>query len=363
MKLGYYAPLPPAASGVADYAADLLTALQAENEVLVNADGAVARRIYHIGNNGLHWEIYQRALREPGLVILHDAVLHHLLLGKLSREEYVAEFVYNYGEWHRQTAERLWERRGQSAADPAYFARPMLRRLAEGAERVFVHNPAAARLVREHHPAATVEVVPHYFRAPRTHSYWEVDQYREGRLGVGREELLLGVLGHLRESKRLDTILRVFAELRQQGLAVRLLLQGEFVGAELERALEPWLAQDGLVRLGFLPEAEWWLMAHALDGVINLRWPSAGESSGIATRLMGIGKPVLVTRGEETAELPEASVVKVDAGLAEREQLTKFWIWLLYNKDARLAVGRHAARHVAEHHSLARVTERILALG
>ena len=30
--------------------------------------------------------------------------LHHLLLGKLSKEEYVEEFVFNYGEWLRDFA-------------------------------------------------------------------------------------------------------------------------------------------------------------------------------------------------------------------------------------------------------------------
>ena len=39
--------------------------------------------LYHVGNNALHREIYQRALTNPGVVVLHDAVLQHLLLGML----------------------------------------------------------------------------------------------------------------------------------------------------------------------------------------------------------------------------------------------------------------------------------------
>ena len=44
MTVGYFAPLPPAKSGVADYAADLLPLLPAR----VNAPGDV--NLYHIGN-------------------------------------------------------------------------------------------------------------------------------------------------------------------------------------------------------------------------------------------------------------------------------------------------------------------------
>ena len=85
MKLAYHAPLPPAATGVAQYAATLLSYLRDEFEI----DDSAKAGLYQIGNNKLHWEIYRRALREPGVVLLHDACLHHLLLGQLSREEYV----------------------------------------------------------------------------------------------------------------------------------------------------------------------------------------------------------------------------------------------------------------------------------
>ncbi len=363
MNLAYFSALPPAPSGVADYAQLLLNELQQRATVTVNAASSQTEaRLYQIGNNPLHWDHYQLAIREPGTVLLHDAVLHHLLLGKLKREEYIEEFVYNYGEWYRDTAARYWQRRAQSSADPAYFERPLLRRLGEASNCVIVHNPAAAKLVREHAPETPVEIVPHLFVAPRDHSFWDIDMYREQELGVQPDEVLFGVLGHLRETKRLETVLRVFGQLRRQNVPVRLLVQGSFVGPDLERALAPLLAQPGVIRRGFLAEEEWWLMARSLDGAINLRWPSAGESSGITTRLMGIAKPVLVTRGLETSALPEASVVKIDPGLAESEHLALAWAWLVSHESARLSIGRHAARHVIWHHSLPDIAGQILAV-
>jgi glycosyltransferase involved in cell wall biosynthesis len=352
MKLAYYAPLPPAPSGVADYAQALLEGLQAHYDVSVNPATSTADCcLYQIGNNPLHWEHYQLALRQPGFVILHDAVLHHLLLGQLDEAAYIEEFVYNYGEWYREAAGRYWARRAQSASDAQYFARPMLRRLAEASRAVIVHNQAAARMVREHAPGATIHVVPHLFVPPPERSYYEIDTYREQNLQVPRGQMLTGVLGHLRETKRIENVLLAYQALRREGLPVRLLIQGEFVGPDLERNLAPLLGQEGIVRRGHLPEAEWWLMARALDAVVNLRWPSAGESSGIATRLMGIGKPVLLSRGPETEDIPAAAAIKVDAGLAEREELASYLAWLCLNEAARQAIGRHAARHIKQFHS------------
>src|SRR5271167_1911242 len=124
MKIGLYSPMPPAPTGVADYSAALLDALRNLGTVEVDAaDCDVA--LYHVGNNGLHREIYQRALARPGVVVLHDALLQHFYLGMLDAEAYVEEFVFNYGEWSRGLAWDLWAGRARSGADPRYFAYPM----------------------------------------------------------------------------------------------------------------------------------------------------------------------------------------------------------------------------------------------
>ena len=85
--------------------------------------------LYHIGNNHLHCAIYDRALAHPGIVVLHDAVLQHFFLGRLTEQQYVDEFIFNYGEWTRSLAEDLWKHRARSAADPRYFEWPMLKRI------------------------------------------------------------------------------------------------------------------------------------------------------------------------------------------------------------------------------------------
>jgi len=74
MTVGFFSPLPPAPTGVADYAASLLSGLRAHGQVEVDDEQADAA-LYHIGNNQLHRAIYERALARPGLAVLHDAVL------------------------------------------------------------------------------------------------------------------------------------------------------------------------------------------------------------------------------------------------------------------------------------------------
>src|ERR1044071_8030421 len=116
MTVGFYSPLPPARTGVADYAEALLHGLRMHGRVEI-APARCDVALYHLGNNALHASIYRRALERPGVVVLHDAVLHHFFLGQFDREAYVEEFVYNYGEWNRGLAAALWERRAASGSD------------------------------------------------------------------------------------------------------------------------------------------------------------------------------------------------------------------------------------------------------
>ncbi len=48
-----------------------------------------------------------------------------------SEQEYVKEFVYNYGAWTEDQARQLWLGRARSASDPQYFRYSMLKRVAE----------------------------------------------------------------------------------------------------------------------------------------------------------------------------------------------------------------------------------------
>src|ERR1700741_975595 len=155
-------------TGVADYAAVLDAALRKSFSDAHNASAVrlVSETPYHIGNNSWHREIYARALNRPGVVVLHDAVLHHFFLGTLSRERYIEEFVYNYGEWSRGLAEDLWANRARSGADPRYFDYPMLKRVVSVSRAIVVHNPAAERLVRRHYPEARVIEIGHFFSPP-----------------------------------------------------------------------------------------------------------------------------------------------------------------------------------------------------
>ena len=133
----------------------------------------------------------------------------------------------------------------------------------------------------------------------------------------------MGVFGHLRESKRLPVVLRAMKRAWDRGADARLLIAGRVrvprSGARARAVSE----RPRILRTGHLPEPDFWRFASATDVCVNLRYPAAGESSGIAVRMMGIGKPVVFTAGEEIARIPENACLRVDPGAAEEEMLAE----------------------------------------
>jgi len=355
VTVGFYSPLPPDRTGVADYSAALLAGLRRHGPVEV-APARCTVPLYHLGNNSLHAAIYRRALSDPGVVVLHDAVLHHFLLGQLSQAQYVEEFIYNYGDWNRGLAGELWRSRAASGTDSRYFDFPLLRRVLERSLAVIVHNPAAALTASRHAPRARVAEIPHLFAPPDLPGEAAVLRFRQ-QLGIEPGTVVFGVFGFLRESKRLDTIFRAFETLHREFPRTALLISGPFASTDLERASAPRLSQPGIFRLPYLPENEFWLAAGAADVCLNLRYPSTGETSGIAVRLMGIGKPVFMTDSLECQRFPEDACIRVASGPAEFDSLLHHLVLLTSMKEVGRAVGLRGARHISACHRVEEVSK------
>jgi hypothetical protein len=356
VKIGFHSPMPPARTGVADYSAALAQGLrEAGHEVALSGEGDV--ELYHIGNNPLHRDIYERALRRPGVVVIHDAVLHHFHLGFGDERRYVEEFVFNYGEWNRGLAAQLWQGRAQSGSGPVYFSYPMLKRIASNALAVMVHNPGAAAMVRDHAPSARIIEIPHLLTEPPPVDPHTVLALRH-RWNLPAGACLFGVFGHLRESKRLGTVL---AAARRTGAWV--LVAGDIVSSDYARSMEAELhAADRIIRVPYLTEADFWAHAYATDVCVNLRYPAAGETSGIAIRLMSISKALIVSAGPETAHYPDDACLRIDTGVAEEAMLAAYMAWLQQAPVAAKRLGGRACEYVRTRHTARSVVEQLTAL-
>jgi len=320
VRVALLSPLPPAQTGVAHYSAILLPELakRMEVEAFTSLDGY--RRadfdhvIYQLGNNPHHEFAYAEAMREPGVVVLHDLVMHHLIvemtLARGDVEGYVAALEANHGAagaaWARGRAAGLHSEMGN-------FLLPASVDVARRARAVIVHNDYAAERLRSFGVTTPIHVIPHPY-VPETRTF-DRDALR-ARLGLTGKRVI-GVFGFLTAAKRGDVVLEAFRRANDPRLA--LLIVGQPApNVEVPRG-------PGIVTTGYVSDEDFPAYYAAIDRLVNLRYPSAGEASGTLIRAFEAGKPVAVSDYAQFAEFPDEAAFKVPLGVGEVEKLVEFF--------------------------------------
>jgi len=377
-ELVVFSPLPPRRSGIAAYTAELVPALGrmmrtvvvvAREEEVVALEGAtvVSERTYRaspalhalphlhqLGNSLDHAHVYHAALRRPGIVVLHDVVLHHLVealtLGRGSPHAYEAVLAYNHGPAGRRLA-RL--RRTGLFSPWQRFLMPLHRQVLDVARGVIVHNRFAAGRLQAP-PELPVRVIPHHL-SPRVAAFDAVTRAEaRTRLGLPQDVPVLLSLGHVTPPKQAAVVLEALAALRSTGQAFRYVVGG---AVEPGMTIEAEIARHGLaghVQLtGWLPEEAFFLHLRAADLLLALRFPVAGETSGTLVRALGMGTPAIAYDFGPAAEYPDMAVAKLPFSTSPAPALARVLAELLAD-PARLAErGRAARSHVRTACSLA----------
>ena len=375
-RLDLVSPLPPVRSGIADYSLDLLPHLAALTDVRLirlpgqpvapeiaaawpiadSGDLSPARLpLYQMGNNRHHEGVQDLAMRHPGVLTLHDVVLHHLLLDvTLGRGDF-----YGYRERLRRDhgwmgeAVAVAKRWGAYGTAPI-FALPAHRTLLRRQRGVLVHSEWAAAVVREDEPELRVRAVPMGVPLPPAASR-EAGLAMRRRFGLPEDAPVLGSFGFQTPIKR--TVLAVRA-LAAPGLErAHLLAVGEEAPATglLEAAHRAGVAARVHVT-GYLPFADFAGASAAADLCLNLRYPTAGETSASLLRVMAAGRAAVVSDYAQFAELPAAIALKVPLAPPgegeEREvaELAARLASLLAEPERLLAMGEAAREHVRRHH-------------
>src|SRR5258708_15437279 len=206
-----FTPLPPTRTGIAHYASILLPALQQRMAVQaiddpVYAGSSPALRIYHLGNNPHHEWIYLAAMETAGVIVLHDLVLHHLIvemtLARGDVEGYASALRASHG-----AAGEAWAR-GRAAglhSEMGNFLMPASVDVAQRSRAVIVHNQWAADRLRAFGVTTPLFVVPHPFEAqPQARA-------RRGAIRVrhnfGADARVIGLLRFLTSAKRTEVVL------------------------------------------------------------------------------------------------------------------------------------------------------------
>ena len=143
---------------------------------------------------------------------------------------------------------------------------------------------------------------------------------------------VLTCVGYLNAAKRVPQLLEAFGRLRETIPDVRLVLAGS---AAADVRLDSQSLGEGVLRLDHLEEDELWRLLADSDICVSLRWPTMGETSGMAIRALSVGTPLVVSDVGWFSELPDAVAAKVPVDELEVETLVATLERLVSDADLR----------------------------
>ena len=402
MRVAFVSPLPPLPTGIADYAADVLELIAGRHEIeLFHAQDEVdaarlpagaralpaaefgARHrerpfdlaVYQMGNGRAHGFVYDWLSRLPGLLVLHDLVLHHARAARFLDSEPVRawrsdpssaaardrarpaleawrdELEYSYPG----RGERLFAVHLGTVGDLLPYAYPLFRIPVEASRAVAVHNAYMAAAVREEVPGMPVFELPQPARGVPV-SRTAVLALR-ARLGFREDDVVVGSFGLVTPEKRTEALAQAVARASAHEPRVRLLLVGPVPdGARLRAILSAAGVADRAVVTGRVSLEDLAVHVEAADVVAHLRYPTARETSAALLRVLAQGRPAIVSDLEHQADLPADTVVRVDV----RDEIggtARAILRLAEDPAARGRIGEAAAEHVRRAHAPSRVRD------
>jgi glycosyltransferase involved in cell wall biosynthesis len=325
--MAWFSPLPPVRTGIAACSADAIAGLRTRDFAIDPYPAEAAHEfpwrhaqrpydliVYQFGNSSHHDYEWAYALRYPGLVVLHDTHLHHARAAFLLRErradDYRAEF--RFAEPH--VPPDIAELAVAGFDSRLYYEWPMVRALAESARLLAVHGDGARAQLRARLLENGTTLSPESIVSLRLGHGEPVTPARaaaaraavRARHGIAEDAVVFICAGGLTPEKRIPHVLRAFAAIRSYAPSAHLLLAGAAashydIGADA-RACG---LTDGITITGYLQsDAELTDHLAASDVSLNLRWPTARETSGPWLRALAAGLATVITDLAHLGDVP-----------------------------------------------------------
>lgn len=373
LKIAYFSPLPPARSGIADYSRELLPHLaqyaqltlfcdkpneiaeEMRSQFVVEEIGRFpAQRwqfdltLYQMGNSQHHETMYQLFCRYPGILVLHDYYLHIFLadrtVGRGQPAAYLRELAYELGVTGFELAQQILL--GQKPHP--FMEIPLNQRLIRLSLGVITHSTQNQKTITNHNrPVAVIPaLIEPYTGNPKRQE-----------LAVSPETVIFAAFGQITTSKQITFALEAFQQVHELLPQSVFLLVGEvFPEVQLETTVQTLGLQEALFSIGHVEHLQTFVdWIHTADIVINLRYPTIGETSAAALRGMAAGRPLIVFDHGWYSEIPDGAAVKLPP--MDKPSLVQAMLHLAQNPGEREQMGQVGYRYTQEQCHPARVAK------
>jgi len=386
--IAYISPLIPKRTGIALYSHHLIQALQqalAEvgDSLVVFDDDVVetnlyqsdykakeilplifekkqrekySQFIYHFGNNPFfHLPMLHLLQRQKGIVVLHDSVLYYLIAGQESGGLWKAltrqSSTRNNIDLVNNIIDDSPEKDILRYSSPANYA--FLQEVLLQATAVVVHSKMAKDYVVNANFNGPIYQVPLIdYQQPTAINDSIIENNLILNLVKQKSDanvFIIGVFGFAGETKRGHSIFQALSELSTD---VKARLKLMIIGNDhYQTEINAMGLSDIVVNVGYVNESDYDCGMAICDLIINLRYPSMGETSAVQIQAMSAEKATIVSNNGWFGELHNNTVHKISVGGQEVEELKQAIVKIMDDDNYRLSVAHKAKEYIEKEHS------------
>lgn len=386
MKVAYFSPFNPQKSGISDFSEEWLARfaeMKKEFDIEIDIftekpisnnylqEKYTVRRIdemnagvseeydlklYHVGNNAEgHEKIIEKFNQFPGILELHEISLHNLVVNLTVARNDVAGYLklveYSHGKRGLSIAENYFRNGGEMPWERDSLEMTVSRHLTDKAQAVIVHSDFVKQMIKAVNISIPVINIPLH-TADIAGDYAEDQKAARSRLRLSDNKLIFASFGFATPSKRIIPILDALKKIKENGKEFLYIIVGELHDKNITASIKNHGLSENVVITGFTSLEAFKDYMLACDIAVNLRYPTQGESSAAVHRLMGMGKPIVVTNIGTFQEYPDNTVLKVRCDKNETDDIYKALADLHGDKALREKYSLNALKYAGEHFGL-----------
>ena len=336
LRLALVSPMPPTASGVANYCMEILPTLAEHYDVtlvvhspadlnpdlmdafdvinhaqFVRLGNCFDRVMYHFGNSSFHYEYFALLEAHPGVVVLHDIYLGDCIFSnfmQLGLTE-LHQKIYTSHGWSALLD-------CQDSVQQTINLYPACGSLFANSYGVLVHNEFAKDTLALFFDKDTLS---NLCVTPLACNIKQLPDRKTSRqkLGIPEDAKVYATFGFLNSNKYLNELLEAWARSTlANDPTARLYLIGGGGQRGLEIALKTRISNmplpEQFTMTGFVEPTAYQDYLSAVDVSIQLRCNSRGESSAALLDSMAAGLTTIINSHGSMTEIPHNTVIKLN---------------------------------------------------
>jgi len=163
---------------------------------------------------------------------------------------------------------------------------------------------------------------------------------------------VIGTFGNVGFYKRLNVCLKSFSHYLKKNPKSVFVIVGSYLNEKYSKEVSDLIKELGIsknvIETGFVDNLFPYVAAS--DIIVQLRYPTAGETSIITLQIMGMGKPVIVSNIGSFAELPDDAVIKIEPDVSEEVTLYNSILRLSDDKPFSKTLSENAKKYIENEH-------------